>query len=149
MAAGKVLVLESVEDNVTMERVALKRSFFSKNDVEVEYCYAVELTKRQQQLDVRTMVSEVLKEPLDGQDLLARVDQRITSFRPDVMIVHAGFVFLTHPEVFLSVLTKLKSLHPELRIGSELHRIDSRWKLRFATVLEESDEIRGLAVRLV
>ena len=103
MVASRVLILESLDDDLTKERIARKQANFAADDLSVEYCYALEAIH----LDY-----------IDEQDLLDYVDRKLNSFRPDLMIVHTGLVFSRHPETFLSVLKELKSEHQLLRIGS-------------------------------
>ncbi|HZM10246.1 MAG TPA: hypothetical protein VFC15_08555 [Candidatus Limnocylindrales bacterium] len=132
MAASRLLIVESINDDLTKRRIASKQAKFAADDLSVEYCYALESTRR-----------------IDKQSLLDYIDRKINSFRPDLMIVHAGFVFSQHPETFLSVLTELSSKHPLLRIGSQMSEIEPGWKSRFALVFEDTKEIRDLAMRLV
>ena len=146
MAKLRVLVLQSVEDELTRNRMAIRRASPALDDYIVEYCYAVELTKGQHEMDIFTMMAQVTSDPIDEDDLLRRLDAKITSFHPDILMVHSGFVFSTYPRQCLSALLSLKSKHPELRIGCQSRGgLDPASRRLFDQVFEQNNELNKLA----
>ena len=150
MAISRVLVLQSVEDDLTRRRIARNRASPSLKHLVIDYCYAVELTRDQQQMYVEQVMDQVMTGSIDEGALLRRIDEKVASFLPDILIVHAGFVFCTFPRVFLSVLSSLKSKHPALRFASEaLYRIESPWREMLDRVIERSANVDTLARLIV
>ena len=135
---------------MTRRRIVRHRASPSLKHLVIDYCYAVDSTPEEQEMDVLQMMNRVTNGSLDEVELLRRIDKKVASFRPDILIVHAGFVFSTFPRVVLSALSSLKSKYPELRIGSEApDRIDPIWKEMFDNTIEQSPELNSLATLVV
>lgn len=117
----KILILQSVQDQITDRRELRMKESPSLQDFEIEHIYAIELTHEQRKLSTPAMMSDVCSRAPDEKKLFDRLAKQVATFKPEFLIVHAGFVFYEFPQQVLSSLKALKERFPELRIGIESH----------------------------
>lgn len=147
MSIQRILVLQSVQDDITDRRIERIGNSPFLQGYSIEHCYAVELTEEDRRKLMPQMMFEVTSRPLDEEDLLGRIEANIQSFRPDALIVHAGFVFHRFPDTFMRVLSALKARYPSIRFGIEGARgLDA--DLGLDAVFEQSSEMQDLVALL-
>jgi len=144
----RILVLQSVEDEITYRReMRIKRSPLLR-DYNFKHIYAIELKDEQQELPTPLMMEQVVQGSLDGEELLDRLVRKVIAFDPNILIVHAGFVFHRFPHEMISALKSLKDKFPNLRIGIQSRIRFGRDRPELQTLFEDSEEIRGLIERI-
>jgi hypothetical protein len=117
MSNQRILLLQSVQDRITDRRIWRIKNNPELKDYTIENFYAIELSNSQREKDVDDMMMEVETQGINEDDLLKRLDLKIQSFQPEVLIIHGGFVFRKFPKIFLKVLSKLKTKFPTIRFG--------------------------------
>ena len=143
MPYQRILVLQSVDDEITHRRkMRMEHSPILQNYA-FDFCYAIDLTDEQKALPMPLMMDKVEQSTIDEGDLLERMSQKVLTFKPDLLIVHAGFVFRRFPEEMLSALNALKTRFPDLDMA-----IESRGRFaqqsEFSAIFESSTEISML-----
>jgi hypothetical protein len=120
----RILVLQSVNDQITRFReIRIKQSPFLQN-YEFKYVYIIKLTsndKRNKQT-IEKAIERALNTSLDEKELTRRLKLEILRFNPNYLIVHAGMGFLRFTGQILNSLMAIKADHPNLIIGLERHR---------------------------
>ena len=141
----KIIILQSVQDSITFRReMRIQNSPFLQ-EYEFEHIYAIVLSPEQQRLPTELMMMQVDQNKLDGEDLLKRITAKLESFKPDILIIHSGFVFHRFPEEMLSVLKSLKTSYPTLRMGIQSHFYKDNEQLG---IFEYSSEIDDLISKI-
>ena len=118
MPIHRILVLQSVEDEITAKRKQKIESNPELQEYEFAFCYAVELTAEQKAMSAEEIVHAVSGQPLDADKLAERLARAISAFKPDLLIVHPGFVFRTFQQSFLAALKTIRAQFPELKLGT-------------------------------
>jgi|WetSurMetagenome_2_1015567.scaffolds.fasta_scaffold00367_19 hypothetical protein len=118
----KVLILNSVDDGLTMQRKMRMDESPILSKYLINHSYAIELTDKQKMLSMETMMSQIKKGQLDEVDMFNRLKKAIIKYKPDVLVVHTGFVFSSFPSEITSVLDRLKFEFPDLKIGMQRMR---------------------------
>jgi hypothetical protein len=141
-----VLVLQSVNDDLTYRRIERARRNPSLDKYHVSHAFLVELDEAEQSLDVHEVMFRVEARVLDSDNLFNRLDRQISELRPAILVVHGGFVFCRCPELVLGVLERLKVRHPGLRFGLEARYVPP--SIAQATLFECSKEMTRLISQL-
>lgn len=118
MPIKRILVLQSVEDEITDKRKNKILNNPELNEFTFAFCYAVELTVEQKALPTQEMVNAVAAQSLAADDLAARLITAINAFNPDLIIVHPGFVFRSFQPAFLAALKSIRAQFPALKLGT-------------------------------
>ncbi len=137
----KILVLECVRDEAACRHEMHVQSEPSLQEHRFEHMYAAEHVALDETLPMRTRLVRSQQKALDENDLLARVNQRVTAFGADVLLVQSGTLFQSYPDEMLFVLGTLKTLHPDLRIGFQARPFERHAPRSF---LEYTAEMRDL-----
>ena len=111
--AATILFLQSVNDSITRTREMLLRTHHSLAGFSLRFCYALDSAEK----DTFKLMSSFKKGDLDTDDLELRLFRDIRRFSPILVVVHAGFVFRTSPAQMLDVLSKAKSIFPQVPFG--------------------------------
>jgi hypothetical protein len=148
MRLRRVLVLQSVEDEITERRSRRMRESPFLRGNHFEQFYAIELTKEQRRQPTPLMMQQVENATLDETELTERLTRSIDRFKPNVLVVHLGFVFRRYSEAMLAALATIKARFPHIKIGVEhserLTSMDPGLKMIF----DESKEIQDLVAEI-
>jgi hypothetical protein len=151
MTLQRIMVVQSVNDDITFRREARIQYSPILQDYEFEHFYLIELTEEQQRIHPRLMMNEIRNAGLDKEQLLERIIQRIHAFKPDTLIIHGGFVFNSFLDDILFVLRQIKKQFPELRIGFEkLDQVnpESQHYPEVQAVFDGSSDIKALIEKI-
>jgi hypothetical protein len=140
----RILVLQSVEDAITERRMWRMRNSPSLKGYEFENCYAIELTDAQKTLPTGALMEQVENAKLDESSLIERLTHKVTTFKPDLVVVHFGFVFMRFPKEMFAVLKTLKAKFPSLKLGIEHAESLIARIPRGAEIFDDNDEMRKL-----
>jgi hypothetical protein len=114
-AQRRILVINSVDDQLTERRGIAQRRDPSLAEYEVENTYAVVLPAHLRERSTRVVMDFVKGQGLDVNSFHLRVCDAIATFHPSLCIVHAGFVFQDFTEQFMSVIERVKVVFPSMR----------------------------------
>ena len=117
MSFHKILLMQSVEDVITLRRRQKIESNPAVQGCEFAHCYAVELKSEQKLMRVGQMMESVMAQPFDQDGLTQRLIRQIGEFNPDLLLVHPGFVFRMYTNEVLSALKIVKAQFPNLKFG--------------------------------
>lgn len=126
----RVMVVESIDDRLSRARAAMMARSPELQGLIIEHCFAVEPTEEDLQEKVGFDEPHKLAEyaawvsrgaPLSYEDLLETMEAKVSSFQPDLIMLHTGIVFHRYPQVFLDALSAIKNKYPHIRVGFE-HR---------------------------
>jgi hypothetical protein len=148
MPFHRILVLQSVEDDITEYRMWRMHHSPSLVDYEFENCYAIELTDEQKTLPTDVMMMQVENAKLDENRLVDRLTQKIATFKPDLVVVHFGFAFMRFPKEMFAVLRTLRTRFPALKLGVELAESLIPRIPGGAEMFDDNDEIRDLITHM-
>ncbi len=113
----RILVLEGVRDEAAARRETHVHAAAALQPHQFEHIYAAEHVALDETMPMRTRLVQSQKKALDENDLLERLNQRVTAFEADLLLVYSGTLFQSCPNEMLYVMQTLKTLHPNLRIG--------------------------------
>ncbi len=113
----RILILEGVRDEAAARRETHVQSASSLAQHRFEHIYAAEHVALDETQPIRVRLMQSQKKALDENDVLTRLNQHVTAFQPDILLVHSGTLFQSCPNELMHVLQTLKALHPEVRIG--------------------------------
>ncbi len=113
----RILILEGVRDEAAARREAHVQAAAALEQHQFEHIYATEHVALDETQPMRTRLVQSQKKALDENELLTRLNQRVTAFGADILLVHSGTLFQTCLEEMLFAMQTLKTLHPDLRIG--------------------------------
>jgi hypothetical protein len=117
----KILVLLTVNDDITLHRIARYQQRPALEDYEIKYCFCKELdeeNRRLEQFEIGKIISGFNRR--NCYNMLYNI---ILPFNPDVVIIHAGFIFNMKVRDFILIVEKLKSRFPHIHFGIEQHTI--------------------------
>lgn len=113
----RILILEPVRDEAASRRETQVPCTPSMQEHELEYIYATERVGLDETQPIQRRLVQSQEKALDEDALLHRLNERVMAFRADLLLVHSGALFQQYPDEMLSLLQRLKGLHPRLRIG--------------------------------
>jgi hypothetical protein len=114
MTRRKVLVIQSIDDETTAGVEYFSRSpRFEKYEIEVFYAV------HQDEIAMEHKDNQTYIYAVPYEDLLRRLDERISAFEPDMLTIHIGIAFMTKPESFLQALAVIKERHPSIELRYE------------------------------
>jgi hypothetical protein len=149
-ARTRVLVIQSVEDEVAAHRVRRMTTSPLLRDFEFEQFYWIELSEKQRQrlyqspfgrVDFTFSAHELLEQSVDLDTWEPRLQDSVEAFSPQLVIVHHGFVFRRYSIAIISVLRAVKERFPYLRMGMEGRDLDIP---DHVMLFEDSKEMRDL-----
>jgi|GEM_PF-6874207 len=119
MSKLRALILNSVDDDETMHRKRRMDESPILSKYLINHSYAIELSDEQKLLPANVMMSQIINGTIGEVDMFNRLKTNIMNYNPDVLLVHTGFVFRAFPSEIISVLDKIKSEFPNLKIGMQ------------------------------
>jgi hypothetical protein len=134
----RMLVVLSVNDDISLNRIVRYKQRPALSDYEIEYCYCKELDIENRKLkknEIAEIISEFNKENFNFQ-----LQEKIKKYNPDTLIIHAGFIFNMRSGDFISVFKKIKLLYPSIFIGIEDNTISpiARREIQYHSQLFEN-----------
>jgi len=112
-----VLMVDSVNDDITQRRHRALSLSGQLRHIVFEYCYAADLDERQESMLRAGMLPRVT---LNEDSLCAKIEEAIQRFRPQYVLLHTGFVYRQHPDVFVRVFSRLKRTYLGVMFGVQL-----------------------------
>lgn len=109
MPYHKILLMQSVEDVITLRRRQKIESNPAVQGCGFAHCYVVELKGEQKLMRVGQMMESVMSQQFDRDGLTQRLIRQIGEFNPDLLLVHPGFVFRMYTNEILSALKIVKA----------------------------------------
>ncbi len=113
----RILILEGVRDEAAARRELHVQRAPSLAQHQFDHLYATEHAALDETMPMRVRMARSQEKALDEKELLTRLNQRVTAFQPDVLLVYSGPLFQGCLDEMLHVMQTLKALHPDLRIG--------------------------------
>ena len=122
---NRALIIESARDQVARNRRAAIQQSEVLSQWEITFVFAIE----DEDLPWQSLVLEgsILAGaaafgepiPLDSieERLFYRAKGQVVAFKPEIVLVYTGFVFKRYKEDVYRAMRRLRSDHPELRIG--------------------------------
>ncbi len=137
----RVLILQSARGDTSRRReIHLANSPLLREHI-FDHLYVMDTMPLDETLPIPARAMQVQDSLLDEQALLARLAERVQSFRPDILLVNSGSAFLTFPEQMFFVLQTLKATYPELRIGFQPKPFERMAPQPFFEYTPEMDEL--------
>lgn len=137
----KILVLEPVRDEAASQREQEARQAPALRQHELEYVYASEGVPLDQTVPMQARLVRSQQKALDEDALLHRLNERVTEFHADLLLVNSGPLFRRYPDELLFMMRALKARHPALRIGFHPRTHDRRGPQQ---CFEYTNEMGGL-----
>ena len=109
-----VLVIDSVDDDITRYRHSLHLRDYRLMHYRISYMYAVDINDEERE-DLNHFV--IPRFEIDEDELYGKLISAITRSNPSIIIVHTGFVFDRYPKIFAQTLKKLKTQNSNIDIG--------------------------------
>lgn len=116
----RVLIIESVDDDLTRRRAEHLANSSVLKEYIIDHCYAMEITENDRNKPIQIMMSDVTSRSLKKEDLFRRLDVKTQSFQPNFILLHTGFIFHTFQITFIQVLKQLKTKYPQIKFGYEI-----------------------------
>jgi hypothetical protein len=140
MTKPRLLFLKSVNDEMTLKQV----DYISKSPLfagfEVRVCYALQMSEY---IERGSYAVSYFR-------LLQILEEEVTHFRPQKLLLHTGVAFRTKPESFLQALAVIKSRYPEIEIRYERIKSNSDemphhpiGRIRFQDLLNNNELFGG------
>ena len=113
----RILILEAMRDEAAARRELHARAGPLLQQHQLEYLYAAEYVALDETQPMQRRLMHSQEKALDEEALLHRLNERVASFEADLLLVNSGALFRRYPDELLLAMQRLKTLHPELRIG--------------------------------
>ena len=113
----RILVLGPVRDEAAARCEAQARQSPALQGCEFEHIYAAEHVGLDDTVPMERRILHSQQKALDEDALLQRLNERVTAFQADILLVNSGALFQHYPDETMEVLRTVKTLHPTLRIG--------------------------------
>ncbi len=147
MPFHRVLVLQSVDDEITFRRRLHIEQDPLLEPCDFQYCFAIELTERQKRIPVEDMMREIYLQPFDERGLEDRMSTLVLSFSPDLVVLYYGAILEWFSDPLMATLKRIRKRFPELHFG-----IHSRYPIREIPgaehVFEDTPEIRAFSSQM-
>ena len=116
MQKTRILIVDSVEDDITRRRHQILESSPRLAEYDIDYCYSAEITEEQEEMLRFRMKPEL---SVTGEEIRRRIEGKITAFRPHFVLLHTGFVFRDYADEFFRAFSAMKAAHPNTQFGLE------------------------------
>jgi len=110
-------MVDSVFDDITQRRHHFLSSSEKLQHIAFEFCYAADLNEEQQAMVRHYQLPHV---SITEDSLCRKVQEAINLFRPKYVLLHTGFVYSQHPEIFEGAFRRLKRSNPDVMFGLQL-----------------------------
>lgn len=131
---SRILILESINDKLSRDRAEILAHAPWLKEFTIDHCYAVSPTEEDLEEATKFLGPRIMAElsvwesqgsPVDYQDFLRMLEEKISEFQPDIVLLHTGVAFHRHSELFLKALTEVKKRHPQLKLGYQYRPSDA------------------------
>src|SRR3989304_661442 len=132
MKVERIILLDSINDKITRYRASLQNNSPLLTDYRIEHCYIANVNVPDNESEYAALDAY----DLTYGDLFSRLDEKVKSFNPEMILVHLGIGFKKDPETVTKVLFDIKKKYPQLQIGSD--------RQTSIDVFDETEEINRL-----
>jgi len=101
-----ILIVDSIDDEITRRRHALLASSPRTAGYQITYAYALDPDEDDQDMHYLDILA---RNPPTKDGLYGRIKTSIERYKPDYVLLHTGFVFRRHPELFYEVFRMLRA----------------------------------------
>lgn len=117
MPIQRILVVQSVEDDITLYRKQAITLNPLLRAYDFGFCYAIPLNDFQKRMSIPAMMGQLYEQPLDDYTLEERLALQIMAFQPELVVIYYGAILRHFTTELMCALRILRARFPNVTFG--------------------------------